>query len=142
VIALLWEYDAEWITQAAERGVYAYIVDTRPEELQSAMDITLRRFVEFQELQGAFERNNAELARDARQIRAQRKQMFELHESVVQGLVVAKLELDLNQIEASREALLGAFEKARTIVSTSLEGLRDAGMSLAEVLGDPPRSQE
>jgi len=63
VIALLSQYDAEWITEAAERGVYAYIVDTRPEELQSAIDITLRRFVELQEIQGAFERSVQRRAR-------------------------------------------------------------------------------
>jgi len=31
VIALLEDYDPEWVNEAAERGVYAYIVDTRPE---------------------------------------------------------------------------------------------------------------
>jgi diguanylate cyclase (GGDEF)-like protein len=141
VIALLWEYDAEWISQAAERGVYAYIVDTRPEELQSAIDITLRRFSELQEMQGAFEQRTAELAREAQQTLAQRRQMLDLHEGVVQGLAVAKLELELNQIEASREALLGAFEKARTIVSTSLEDLRGEGAPPAELLGDAVASQ-
>ena len=49
VIALLRGYDAEWIDEAAKRGVYAYIVDTRPEELQSAIEITLRRFAELQD---------------------------------------------------------------------------------------------
>src|SRR4030081_3697887 len=43
VIALMEAFDGDWIDQAAERGVYAYIVDSRPEELQSAIDITLRR---------------------------------------------------------------------------------------------------
>jgi diguanylate cyclase (GGDEF)-like protein len=141
VIALLGEYDAEWITEAAERGVYAYIVDTRPEELQSAIDITLRRFAEYQEMQGAFARRNAEFARKTEQALAQRRQMLDLHEGVVQGLAVAKLELELNQTEASREALSGAFEKARTIVSTSLEDLRGEGMPLAELLGDAAPSQ-
>ena len=136
VIALLWEYDAEWISEAAERGVYAYVVDTRPEELQSAIDITLRRYVEFQEMQGAFERSNAELAREAQQAVAKRKQMLELHEGVVQGLAVSQLELDLDQIEASREALVAAFEKARAIVSRSLEDLRGDEVPLAELLGD------
>jgi len=56
VIALLETYDAAWVDLAAERGVYAYIVDTRPEELQSAIDITLQRFTEYHNLQGAFGR--------------------------------------------------------------------------------------
>jgi AmiR/NasT family two-component response regulator len=36
--------------------VFAYIVDGTPEELQSAIDITLQRFSEYQSLQGAFGR--------------------------------------------------------------------------------------
>jgi len=136
VIALLWEYDADWISEAAERGVYAYIVDTRPEELQSAIDITLHRFVEFQAVQGAFERSNAERAREAKTALAQREQMLELHEGVVQALVVAQLELDLNQFKASRAALVGAFEKARAIVSTSLDELRGEGVPFTEALGE------
>jgi len=142
VIALLWEYDAEWISEAAERGVYAYIVDTRPEELQSAIDITLRRFVEFQEMHGAFERSNAQLAQEVEHARTQREQMLELHEGVVQGLAVAQLKLDLNQFKASRAALVGAFENARTIVSTSLEELRGEGMPLTELLGEAAPTQE
>jgi diguanylate cyclase (GGDEF)-like protein len=141
VIALLWEYDAEWITQAAERGVYAYIVDTRPEELQSAIDITLRRFVELQALQSAFERSNAELARESQQSLTQRRQMLELHQDVVQSLAVAKLELDLNHSGASHDALTAAFEKTRTIVSRSLEQLRAEGAPLTELLGDASPSQ-
>ena len=36
--------------------MFAYIVDGTPEELQSAIDITLQRFAEYQSLQGAFGR--------------------------------------------------------------------------------------
>ena len=64
VIALLDTYDGVWVNEAAARGVFAYIVDSRPEELQSAIDITLRRFGEFQHLQGAFDRRNAETLRE------------------------------------------------------------------------------
>jgi AmiR/NasT family two-component response regulator len=44
------------VREAAKRGVFAYIVDTTPEELQSAIDITLQRFAEYHGLQGAFGR--------------------------------------------------------------------------------------
>jgi response regulator NasT len=44
------------VNEAAKRGVFAYIVDSTPEELQSAIDITLRRFAEYHNLQGAFGR--------------------------------------------------------------------------------------
>ena len=45
-----------YVHEAARRGVFAYIVDTTPEELQSAIDITLQRFTEYHSLQGAFGR--------------------------------------------------------------------------------------
>ena len=42
--------------EAAKRGVFAYIVDDDADSLQSAIDITLQRFAEYQSLQGAFGR--------------------------------------------------------------------------------------
>jgi len=56
VIALLSAEDPAYIREAAKRGVFAYIVDSTPGELQSAIDITLQRFAEYQNLQGAFGR--------------------------------------------------------------------------------------
>src|SRR5476651_1901120 len=56
VIALLSTEDPAYVREAAKRGIFAYIVDTTPEELQSAIDITLQRFAEYHSLQGAFGR--------------------------------------------------------------------------------------
>ena len=56
VIALLTAKDPAYVHEAAKRGVFAYIVDGDAEELQSAIDITLQRFAEYQSLQGAFGR--------------------------------------------------------------------------------------
>lgn len=56
VIALLTARDPSYIREAARRGVFAYIVDGDAQELQSAIDITLQRFAEYQNLQGAFGR--------------------------------------------------------------------------------------
>ena len=56
VIALLSARDPAYVHEAAKRGVFAYIVDTTPEDLQSAIDITLQRFAEYHSLQGAFGR--------------------------------------------------------------------------------------
>jgi len=56
VIALLHSSDPAYIHEAAKRGVFAYIIEGSPEELQSAIDITLQRFTEYQNLQGAFGR--------------------------------------------------------------------------------------
>lgn len=56
VIALLEVQDTDFIREAARRGVFAYIADGEAEELESALDITLERFAEFQNLEGAFGR--------------------------------------------------------------------------------------
>jgi AmiR/NasT family two-component response regulator len=56
VIALLAVSDPAFVREAAKRGVFASIVDATPEELQSAIEITLQRFAEFHDLQGAFGR--------------------------------------------------------------------------------------
>ena len=56
VVAVLEGHDPAFVNEAAKRGVFAYIVDGSPEELQSALDITLRRFAEYHNLQGAFGR--------------------------------------------------------------------------------------
>jgi response regulator NasT len=56
VIALLSAKDPTYVHEAAKRGVFAYIVEDTPEELQSAIDITLQRFAEYHSLQGAFGR--------------------------------------------------------------------------------------
>lgn len=58
-IALLCAEDPDFIREAARRGVFAYIVDIAAEELQSAFDITLRRFSEYRNLQAAFGRRAA-----------------------------------------------------------------------------------
>jgi response regulator NasT len=58
VIALLASEDPDYVNEAATRGVFAYIVDggSPAAELQSTLAITLRRFAEYQNLQGAFGR--------------------------------------------------------------------------------------
>ena len=57
VIALLDARDPAYVSEAAKRGIFAYVIlDGDDEELTSALDITLRRFAEFQNLQGAFGR--------------------------------------------------------------------------------------
>jgi response regulator NasT len=56
VIALLSAKDPDYVREAAKRGVFAYIVEGDSDELQSAIDITLQRFAEYQNLQGAFGR--------------------------------------------------------------------------------------
>jgi AmiR/NasT family two-component response regulator len=57
VIALLDARDPSLVNEAAKRGIFAYVViDGDTEDLQSAIEITVRRFAEFHNLQGAFGR--------------------------------------------------------------------------------------
>lgn len=56
VIALLEDADPVWVNEAAKRGIFAYVVDGNPEELQGAIDVTLRRYAEYASLEGAFAR--------------------------------------------------------------------------------------
>jgi AmiR/NasT family two-component response regulator len=57
VIALLDVQDSAFIREAAQRGIFAYITDGNdPQELQGSIDIVLRRFAEYHDLEGAFGR--------------------------------------------------------------------------------------
>ena len=56
VIALLESDDPIWVNEAAKRGIFAYIVDGRADEMQSTIDITLSRYAEYSNLEGAFAR--------------------------------------------------------------------------------------
>jgi response regulator NasT len=58
VIALLHAPDPPFVKEASKRGVFAYITDSEAdgEGWQSSIDIVLRRFAEYHELEGAFGR--------------------------------------------------------------------------------------
>lgn len=56
VVALLHEPDPEFVVEAARRGIFAYITDGDPQEWQNSIEIVLRRFAEFRDLEGAFKR--------------------------------------------------------------------------------------
>jgi ANTAR domain len=45
-----------FVKEASKRGIFAYITDSDVEEWQSAIDIVLRRFAEYHDLEGAFGR--------------------------------------------------------------------------------------
>jgi response regulator NasT len=55
VVALLHSPDPGFVVEAARRGVFAHITDD-PQEWQGAIEIVLRRFAEFQDLERAFKR--------------------------------------------------------------------------------------
>ena len=56
VIALIHAPDPEFVKEASKRGVFAYITDAEAKDWQSSIDIVLRRFSEYHELEGAFGR--------------------------------------------------------------------------------------
>lgn len=56
VIALIHTPDPGFVREASKRGVFAYITDSGADDWQSSIDIVLRRFAEYQDLEGAFGR--------------------------------------------------------------------------------------
>ena len=56
VIVLLHAPDPVFVREASKRGVFAHISDADVEDWQSSIDIVLRRFAEYHELEGAFGR--------------------------------------------------------------------------------------
>jgi AmiR/NasT family two-component response regulator len=56
VIVLLHAPDPVFLKEASRRGVFAFVTDAEGEDWQSAIDIVLRRFAEYRDLEGAFGR--------------------------------------------------------------------------------------
>ena len=56
VIAVLAEPTPAYVREAARCGAFAYSRGATPEELQSAIDISMYRFADYHSLQGAFQR--------------------------------------------------------------------------------------
>jgi AmiR/NasT family two-component response regulator len=56
VVALLHGPDPGFVLEAARRGIFAYITDGDPQGWQNSIEIVLRRFAEYRDLEGAFKR--------------------------------------------------------------------------------------
>ncbi len=56
VIVLIHAPDPAFVREASKRGIFAYITDAEPQDWQSSIDIVLRRFSEYHDLEGAFGR--------------------------------------------------------------------------------------
>jgi AmiR/NasT family two-component response regulator len=56
VIVLIHAPDPDFVREASKRGIFAHISDADPHEWQSSIDIVLRRFTEYHDLEGAFGR--------------------------------------------------------------------------------------
>jgi AmiR/NasT family two-component response regulator len=56
VIVLIHAPDPKFVKEASKRGVFAYITDADAKDWQSSIDIVLRRFAEYHDLEGAFGR--------------------------------------------------------------------------------------
>jgi len=56
VIVLIHAPDPEFVKEASKRGIFAYITDADATDWQSSIDIVLRRFAEYHDLESAFGR--------------------------------------------------------------------------------------
>jgi AmiR/NasT family two-component response regulator len=56
VIVLIHATDRDFVREASKRGIFAYITDGEAVDWQSSIDIVLRRFAEYHDLEGAFGR--------------------------------------------------------------------------------------
>jgi AmiR/NasT family two-component response regulator len=56
VIVLIHAAAPEFVKEASKRGIFAYITEADAEDWQSSIDIVLRRFAEYHDLEGAFGR--------------------------------------------------------------------------------------
>ena len=56
VILLIHAPDPAFVKEASKRGIFAYITDDDAKDWQSSIDIVLRRFTEYHDLEGAFGR--------------------------------------------------------------------------------------
>ena len=56
VIVLIHAPDPAFVKEASKRGIFAYITDADAKDWQSSIDIVLRRFAEYHDLEGAFGR--------------------------------------------------------------------------------------
>jgi AmiR/NasT family two-component response regulator len=56
VIVLIHAPDPDFVKEASKRGIFAYITDSEVEDWQGSIDIVLRRFAEYHDLEGAFGR--------------------------------------------------------------------------------------
>jgi AmiR/NasT family two-component response regulator len=56
VIVLIHAPDPDFVKEASKRGIFAYTTDADAQEWQSSIDIVLRRFAEYHDLEGAFGR--------------------------------------------------------------------------------------
>lgn len=56
VVVLLHAPDPEFVIEAAKRGVFAHVTDGEPQEWQNSIEIVLRRFAEYRDLEAAFTR--------------------------------------------------------------------------------------
>jgi len=56
VILLIHAPDPDFVKEASKRGIFAYITDADAKDWQNSIDIVLRRFAEYHDLEGAFGR--------------------------------------------------------------------------------------
>ena len=136
VIALLESYDGAWVNEAASRGVFAYIVDSRPKSCRARSTSPCAASPKFTSCRGHSIVGDAETLRETERQKSQQRHVLELHDGVVQSLSVAHLALELDRRDESRDALIEALENTRAIVSEYLDELGKQGVPLRELIRD------
>jgi hypothetical protein len=106
----------------------------RPEEIQSAIDIALSRFVEHARLRGAFEQREFTIDRDQQLARSRQRLLLEVQDGILQQLTIASLGLQLGKQAEPMAAVENAVERAKSIVTQTVRDLLESGGTLSDVL--------
>lgn len=136
VIALVPDYDAAWIEEAARRGIFAYLVDATPEAIESAIAVALSRFREYTRLQGTVDHNNTALKHQFELLRSKQGLLLRVQDGILQQLTTASLDLQAGRVEGALTATGTAIEQAKALITDTIEELLVGGSTLDDVLRD------
>jgi AmiR/NasT family two-component response regulator len=128
VIAVLSEENTLWVSEAARRGVFAYVIAGNLPALRSTIEIVIARFKERRKLEKAVQTLNLDARHEVEISRARLQRMAHLHDEVVQGLVTAKLAHEMGRGQDSYSAVRETLDRARAIVSRSMAELKRQGV--------------
>ena len=116
VIAILDVQDRAFINEAAKRGIFAYITHEDLLELQSSIDIALRRFAEYHDLEGAFAR---------RAVTERAKGILMERHSIAEGPAFAMLRTQARQANRKITDVAEAVVTSHLLLSGSIRPAED-----------------
>jgi AmiR/NasT family two-component response regulator len=136
VVAVLPAHDADWLEEAARRGIFAYVVDTSPAEIDSAIVIALSRFREYARLQGRLDHHDTALKHQFELLRSKQGLLLRVQDGILQQLTTASLDLQAGRAEGALTATGAAIEQAKALITDTIEELLVGGSTLDDVLRD------